>query len=110
MTAYGQAMLVKYDHLEQVVGIGADPPRPGQTSSQDLMYIRLGDLTEKEKQEIQEHSQELGIMKTGYTERLYDGQEYPEVPVKQEVFVPGRNRKERRRNLAKLKRKMRQGS
>jgi len=110
MTAYGQAMLVEYDHLEQVIGIGADPPRQGRNSSQDLMYIRLGDLTEQDKQEIREHSEELGIMKPGYTERLYDGQEYPEVSVEREIFVPGRNRQERRQNLAKLKRKMRKRS
>jgi len=110
MTAYAQGLLVKYSYLNRVVGIGTEPPKQGRGSSEDLMYAEQADWTEVDKRAIAAHCEELGIMKPGSVERPYEGQEFPEVEFGQPVFVPGKNRKERRKNLAKLKREMRKGS
>lgn len=109
MTAYAQGMLLKYRYLKRVVGIGAEPPKQGRGSSEDLLCAQQTDWNETDEQEILELCEELGIMKPGYVERPYQGQEFPEVEQEQPILIPGRNRKERRQNLAELKRRIRKG-
>lgn len=106
-TAYAKGMLIRYPYLKRIVGISAEPPRQGRGSSEDILYAEQIDWTDEEKQEIRQLCDELEILKPGYQERKWTGQEFPEVAFAQRSTSPGLNRKERRARKAKMRRRSR---
>lgn len=76
---YAKAILLRHEHLERVVGIATEPPRPSRGSSEDILYAERYPWTEEEKAEIRSACDKAGIMRPDYKEVKWGGQEFPEV-------------------------------
>lgn len=104
---YAEGLLEKYPRVRRVVGILREPPGQSHGVSEDLIYFeKLGEWTEKEREEIRANCRQLGFL-NNVEERKYAGSEFPHV---QEIDIdalltdfepPKLNRKQRRALRAK---------
>lgn len=76
---YAQGLLLRYEHLERVVGFAMEPPGSAHGSSEDILYAERGDWSEATKKRIREACAKAGIMRPDYKEVEYNGSEFPEV-------------------------------
>jgi len=103
LLAYAKGMLVRYPYLKRVVGIAAEPPARGRGSSEDIGYVEQAEWSEDDIRTINAHCRVLGILRDGYEERKYEGQEFPETTLKRGKTPP----KPKRRYTRKQRKRMR---
>ena len=103
LLTYAQALLMLHPHLQQIIGIGMEPPENGRGSSEDIVFGAQTDWSEADRQQNRNDCAALGIM-NAMTPTFYRGQEFPEVQRRAETR-PSENRKQRRTKAAKSKRR-----
>lgn len=89
LQSYAQALLMKHEYLEQIVGVAMEPPGQNRGSSEDIIYAIQTEWSDADRGQVQKDCADLGIM-GNLKPKKYRGQEYPDV----EISVG--NRKERR--------------
>lgn len=110
---YAKAILVRYSHLNVIVGISVNSPND-QGSSEDIIYAKRWNYSDAEAKEILNECNRLGIMKSDMREHAIEGQEYPDIPddaimISMNSPAPqksaGLNRKQRRAAMAKARKR-----
>lgn len=110
---YAKAILVRYPHLERIVGISVESPNE-RGSSEDIIYAKRWNYSDDEAKEILEQCDQLGIMRSDMKMRPVQENEYPDVPDDALMLAfdsPSprksgyRNRKERRAAAAKARKR-----
>lgn len=108
LEAYALAFLRRYPQLERIVGVATEPPSGDRKmgSSEDLIVVEVPEWTAELLADLEERTNVFSIAQPGnYTEYAVQGNEFPDVPRKQEQrrFV-GLNRQQRRAKFAEERR------
>ena len=108
LQTYAQSFLMKFPHLQRLIGIATEPPNQKGGTSEDCIYAEQRQWTDDQISQLDRDCTHLGIMNS-LTPRDYHSDEFPEVDVrkaKRPHSAPmGGNRKARQAERAAAERK-----
>lgn len=108
LQTYAQALLMKFDYLQRVIGIAMEPPNQGRGASEDIIYGEQQAWTPEQRAENKKDAERLGIMQS-LVERPVRSTEFPEIAERPRRGPPPPrgNRKQRRAMAAKARKQER---
>ena len=74
-----QGLLVRFPHLERVVGISCEPAAQDQGGSEDLVYMEQAQWTDDDRHDVEENCRRLGLFQAGVEARQWHQEEFPDV-------------------------------
>ena len=76
---YAQGLLVRFPHLERVVGVACEPAVQGQGGSEELVYVEQAQWSQADRAAIEEDCRRLDMLQEGVEVRHWHEEEFPEV-------------------------------
>lgn len=75
---YAKGILVRFPHLERVVGIACEPAAQGEGGSEELIYVEQTQWSKEDRAAIEEDCERLGMLKAGVKVWHWLDEEFPE--------------------------------